>query len=292
MLDFQYERPEKLQDAIAGLARSGARPLAGGTDLIVQMREGLRDVSHVVDMKHIEGLTGISELSDGSLRIGAATPVAAIARYADVVARYPGLAAACGMIGSAQVQSRASLGGNICNASPSADAVPPLICLMARAEIVGPAGARTVDVETLFAAPGRTSLAADEILVALTLPKPQSRSTSVYMRFTPRREMDIAVAGVGISIGVDANDAIIGARITLASVGPTPLRAPEAEAHLNGRDPAPGVIEEAARLAMRAASPISDTRGSADYRRELIGVLTKRVLIAALSQLGTEVRLA
>lgn len=292
MLDLQYERPEKLQDAIAELGRTGARPLAGGTDLIVQMREGLRDVGHVVDVKHIEGLTGISELPDGSLRIGAATPVAVIARHADVVARYPGLAAACGMIGSAQVQSRASLGGNICNASPSADAVPPLICLMARAEIVGSAGARTVDVETLFAGPGRTSLAVDDIVVALNLPKPQPGSTSVYMRFTPRREMDIAVAGVGVALGVDGNNAIVGARLALASVGPTPLRAPEAEAHLNGRAPVRAVIDEAARLAMLAASPISDTRGSADYRRELIGVLTKRVVIASLGQLGAEVGVA
>lgn len=288
MQAFDYERPENLQAAISELSRYGARPLAGGTDLIVQMREGARDVAHVVDLKHIEGLVGISQGADGSLRIGAATPAAKITRDAVVCERYPALAAACGMIGSAQIQSRASLGGNVCNASPSADAVPPLISLGAKAEIVGAASLRTVDVETLFAGPGRTTLAPDDILVAFILPPPLARSTSIYMRFTPRREMDIAVVGVGVAIDIGPDDGILGARITLAAVGPTPVRATQAEAYLSGAVPNVAIVDEAARLAMADAKPISDTRGSADYRRELVGVLTRRSLAAALAKLGVE----
>ena len=286
MRDFGYERPNSIEHAVRELARGGAFALAGGTDLIVQMREGLRDVDHVVDLKRISGLVGMVETEGGAMRIGAATPVAVIARDARVQTRYPALASACGMIGSAQIQARASLGGNVCNASPSADAVPPLMCLNAQAEIAGPEGSRACQVEEILTGPGQTSLKKSEIVSAFVVPPPSERSTSAYIRFTPRREMDIAVVGVGAAINLADDGTISGARITLASVGPTALRVHQAEERLSGQTPKAALFEEAAGLARSTASPISDTRGSADYRRSLVGVLTRRALVACCSQLG------
>jgi carbon-monoxide dehydrogenase medium subunit len=193
------------------------------------------------------------------------------------------------LIGGVQVQNRASLGGNICNAAPSADGVPALICLAARAVAAGPAGRREMAVEEVFAGPGRTSLAAGELLVAIRLPPPAPRSAACYLRFTPRREMDIAVAGSGVWLRLGEDGAIADARIVLASVAPTPIRAPAAERKLVGEKPGSALFEEAGRLAAKDARPISDTRGSADYRRTLVAVLTARALADCCRQLDVEV---
>jgi CO/xanthine dehydrogenase FAD-binding subunit len=190
------------------------------------------------------------------------------------------------------VQNRASLGGNICNAAPSADGVPALIAYGARALIAGPVGKREIPVEAMFAGPGRTTLAADELLVAILLPPGAPRTAGAYLRFTPRREMDIAVAGAAAWIRLREDGAIAEARVALASVAPTPIRAPAAERKLAGERPSGTLFEEAGRLAAGDARPISDTRGSADYRRTLVAVLAARALGDCVRQLGVEVEVA
>jgi carbon-monoxide dehydrogenase medium subunit len=284
--EFAYERPLTLGEAVAAMQAGEARPLAGGTDLIAQLREGRRRAQRIVDLKLVPELAAISAHPDGGVSIGAAASATAVARHALVASRYPAVASSARLIGSLQIQNRASLGGNICNAAPSADAVPALICHRARVAIAGPGGRREMDLEALFEGPGRTALAGGEILAAILLPAPPPRSAGCYLRFTPRREMDIAVAGAGVWIELGDSGAIAAARVALASVAPTPIRAPAAEARLVGEMPSPALFAEAGRLAARDARPISDTRGSADYRRSLVAVLTERALADCSRALG------
>jgi carbon-monoxide dehydrogenase medium subunit len=287
--DFVYERPETIEGAVAAMRGGEARALAGGTDLIPQLREGRRCAGRVVDLKRIPELTAISVLSDSGVAIGAAANATAVSRHSLVASAYPAVAQSACLIGGVQVQNRASLGGNICNAAPSADAVPALVCCGARAVVAGAGGRRELRVEELFKGPGKTSLDPGEILVAILLPPVAPRSAAKYLRFTPRREMDIAIAGAGTWLRLDAGGAIAEARIVLASVGPTPLRAPSAERSLAGERPTRALLEEAGRLAAADARPISDTRGSADYRRSLVAVLTARALGDCCRQLRMEV---
>lgn len=288
--EFAFSAPTTVAEAVALIA-GGAQPLAGGTDLIVQMREGRRAVGHVVDLKRIPALTRIDRLADGSLSIGAALSVTKMAAY-PALAAYPAVIEAGRMIGSYQIQNRASIGGNVCNAAPSADAIPALICLGARARIAGPEGMREAPIEALFERPGKTRLGTAELLQAIVLPQPPGRSAAKYIRFTPRREMDIAVAGAGTYLRLDAGGAITEARVSLASVAPTPIRSPKAEQRLIGAKPSAVLFDEAGRLAAEDARPISDTRGSAAYRRELIRVLTRRALADCCAQLGIEMEVA
>ena len=288
MQDFAYHRPDTVEAAVAALVAPDARALAGGTDLVPQLREGRRAAARVVDLKRVAGLSAIEVHADGSVTIGAAANATAIAAQPHIRKQFTGVAEACRLIGSWQIQNRATLGGNVCNAAPSADGVPPLICHGATARIAGPAGVREVLVEALFAGPGRTTLAAGEIVTALHLPAPVPRSSSAYLRFTPRREMDIAIAGVGAWIVLADTGVILEAHIALASVAPTPVRAPSAEKVLIGQPPSAALLEKTGDAAAADARPISDTRGSADYRRHLVGVLTRRALAQCLSRLGIE----
>ena len=250
MQEFVYERPETIDDAVAAMAAGDARALAGGTDLIPQLREGRRQAGRIVDLKRIPELTAIAALPDGGVSIGAAATATAVARHAGLAAAYPAVAQSARLIGGVQIQNRASLGGNICNAAPSADAVPALICHEARAVIAGRNGRREVAVETLFRGPGRTALEPGEILVSILLPPPQPRSAAKYLRFTPRREMDIAIAGAGTWIRLDAHGAIAAARIVLASVGA------DADPRAFGRAEARSARSRPARCSRRpAASP-------------------------------------
>jgi carbon-monoxide dehydrogenase medium subunit len=287
---FTYERPLTVDAAVAAMASEEARALAGGTDLVPQLREGRRHAGHIVDLKRIPELTAISTTPGGGLSIGAAASATAVSRHETVVAGFPAVGESARLIGSLQIQNRASLGGNICNAAPSADAVPALICHEARAVITGSAGRREIPLASLFQGPGRTTLQPGELLVSIVLPPPQPRTAAKYLRFTPRREMDIAIAGSGVCIRLDAQGAIAEARIVLASVGPTPVRAASAEQRLKGERPTRALLEEAGRLAAADARPISDTRGSADYRRSLVAVLTARALADCCRAL--EVRIA
>ncbi len=282
---FEYAAPQNLQDAVALLAGvSGeARPLAGGTDLIAQMKENRRSPSLVVDVKKIPELNVLSY--EAGLRIGAAVSCTQIAEFEPVRVHYPALAEACALIGSYQIQNRAALGGNFCNAAPSADAVPPAIAYGATLVIAGPNGQREIPAEDFFVGPGQTVLEKGEVLVEIVLPSPPLHSGAAYLRFIPREEMDIAVAGVGSFVQLSPDARICEqACIVLAAVAPTPVRAEEAEAFLMGRAVDETTLAQAGELASQAASPISDVRGSAAYRLELVKVLTRRTLGRALER--------
>lgn len=299
MHPFTYEAPASLEEAVALLARYAgrARPMAGGTDLIVQLRENRRACDVVVDIKGIPELTGITGEPGRWLEIGAATPLVEIARHAEVTRHFPALAQACSMIGSISIQHRASLGGNLGNASPSADGMAPLMVHGAQVVIAGPNGRRTLPVEEVCTGPGQTALAPGELLVAFRLPWPEPRTSSHYLRFTPRNEMDIAVAGVAVALTLDPEGLCRSARIALTAVAPTVLRAVEAEKVLTGRPLQPAsagevetLLQQAARRAREASRPISDVRGSAAYRLHLVEVLTYRALQACLHRLAGEPR--
>lgn len=286
MLELRYERPTSVSEAVALLAAADACPLAGGSDLIPQLREGRRSSRLVVDLKHIPELTSVEALPGGGWRLGAATPIGALRKHAAFAAAHPALLDSAGLIGSLQVQNRASLGGNLCNSAPSADGVPLLFALDAQAEIVGPSGSRRIPAEQVPVGPGKTSLARGELLAALVLSPRAARSADRYYRFTPRREMDIAVAGAGVRIDLSDDDTITAARIVLASVGPTPVRAVHAEAALVGNKATAKTFADAGTAAAAECRPISDTRGSVEYRRDLVAVLTRRALTDCASRLG------
>jgi CO/xanthine dehydrogenase FAD-binding subunit len=283
MKPFDYVAPASLDEAGAALAgRTDARVLAGGTDLLVQLKNGRHEnTSLVVDVKRIPELMAIT-MEAGGLRIGAATPCIRIANHPDVRAHFPSLVELASLIGGTAIQGRASLGGNLCNASPSADSIPLLIALSAVARVAGNAGIREVPVEDFCVAPGKNVLGTGEFLVDLFLPKPASGFKAHYLRFIPRNEMDIAVAGVGVSATIGADGTVTSARLALAAVAPTPLFVREAGAALIGHTPSTERIEQAAAIAQAAARPISDMRAPADYRRHLCGVLSRRALRAVL----------
>lgn len=287
MKPFSYHKATSIEDAITQRAATGARLLAGGTDLIAQMKAGSRTPDVVVDVKGVAELNQIATGGDGELIIGAAVSAARLAREARIKTHHPGLHDALGMIGSRQIQNRASLGGNICNAAPSADAVPPLIADGARADIIGAGGKRRqIELSEIFAGPGRTTLGDDELLVAIILPKPDDHAGAAYIRFTPRREMDIAVVGAAARLSVDGSGVIKAARIALASVAPTPVRATSAEARLIGGHLSAELFQKAGAAAQDDATPISDTRGSAAYRKDLIAVLVERALQRAADRIS------
>ena len=205
MKDFIYECPATIEEAVAAMQVDGARALAGGTDLIPQLREGRRQAARIVDLKRIPELMHVSGLGDGGIVLGAAANMTSVARHAAVAASYPAIAQSARLVGSLQVQNRASLGGNICNAAPSADAVPALICHQARAHVTGTAGHREEALESLIRGPGKTSLLPGELLLSIVVPPTLPRSAAKYLRFTPRREMDIAIAGAAAWLRIDAD---------------------------------------------------------------------------------------
>jgi carbon-monoxide dehydrogenase medium subunit len=277
--ELQYHRPISVEEAVGILQRGGGQALSGGTDLIAQMREGRRAVGHVVDLKHIPELTSLTRDTAGGWRIGAAATIGSLGRNVDFASEHAPLLASARLIGSLQIQNRASLGGNICNAAPSADAVPLMICLGAEAEIAGPSGRRVMPVGAIATGPGRTCLGPADVLLAIRLPAHDpARSHGAYLRFTPRREMDIAVAGAAALITLDDSKKITNARLTLASVAPVPLVAEKAQRMIVGERPSLSLFRAAGAVAAGETQPISDTRGSADYRRTLVAVLTRRAL--------------
>lgn len=284
--EIDYAAPASLNEAATLLARDGARALAGGTDIIVQIRENRRDAGLIVDLKKIPELNSLKFDAKEGLFLGAAVPCYRVADHPDIRKLYPGLVDAVSLIGGVQIQSRASVGGNLCNASPAADSIPALIALGAAAVIAVPGGNRkTVPVEQFCTGPGRNVLGSGQVLVHLHLPTPAPNSGSAYLRFIPRNEMDIAVVGVGVAMKLDEKrSSCVWARIALGAVGPTPLLVPQAGAALCGHPLADATIEQAAVLAQAAAKPISDMRGSADYRRHLVGVLVKRALQIAIER--------
>ena len=279
---FDYAAPRTLDEALANMtSHPGARPLAGGTDLLVQMRSGRKQTDFVMDVKRVPEFNEISYDPASGLTLGAAVPCYRIYGNTAIARAYPSLADVAALIGGTQIQGRASIGGNLCNAAPSADSIPLLIALGARCRIVGPSGERHIAAEDFCTAPGRTVLAPGELLVSIHFPPPAPNSGARYLRFIPRNEMDIAVAGAGVHVVID-NGNIRSARIALAAVAPTPLFVREAGDSLAGRAANAESLAEAAELAREAARPITDMRGTADYRRHLCAVLTRRALEAAV----------
>jgi len=281
--EVDYSAPTSIDEALRLLAGASgkARVLGGGTDLLIQLRDGMHESTRlVVDAKHIAELSALSFDSRAGLRIGAAVPCYRVTSNAEVARLYPCLAEAAELIGSTQIQSRATLGGNLCNGSPAADTVPALIALGARAVVAGPRGRRELPVETFITGPRKTALAGDELLVELIVPPPAPGSADCYQRFIPRNEMDIAVVGVGASVTLEGGRCRA-ARIALGAVGPTPILANEAAAELIGKTIDEGVLDRVARAATAVTQPISDKRGPAEFRRRIVGVLTRRVVAEA-----------
>ena len=287
MKDFDYAAAATLDEAVSLLAARGerAKVLAGGTDIIVQLREGLREADLVVDVKKIPEVMAYRFDPASGLSLGAAVPCYRIYEDVDVAAAYPALADAARIIGGWQIQSRASIGGNLCNSSPAADSIPALIALGAACKIAGPEGMRSVPVEQFCTSPGKNVLRRGELLVSIEFPPPTAKSGSHYLRFIPRNEMDIAVVGAGAWLRMQ-DGVIAEGRIGLAAVAPTPKFAEKASRFLAGKPASDETWRQAGELAKESASPISDMRGPADYRLHLVGVLTRRALAKAAERAG------
>ena len=285
MRSIEYVSPKTVEEAVQALAEKGdaARPLAGGTDILVQLRSGRRLLDQLVDVKAIPELNELSYDPQSGLRIGAAVPCHRVYEDEAIAAAYPGLIDSASLIGGIQIQGRASLGGNLCNAAPSGDGIPALIAHHAVAEVAGPGGRRDVPVEDFCTAPGRTVLGPGEFLVAIRIPAPPANFGASYLRFIPRNEMDIAVAGAGASVVLDG-DTVTACRVALASVAPTPVFVEAAGAAMVGKAATEEAIAGAAEAARAAAKPISDMRGTAEYRTHLVGVLTTRALRNAIQR--------
>ena len=284
MKSFNYAAPRTVQEAtrLLATANGGAKLLAGGTDILVQLREGLREADLVVDVKKIDELMELHFDAAKGLRLGAAVPCYQIYENAEVKWAYSALTDAARIIGGWQIQGRASIGGNLCNSSPAADSIPALIALGALCRVARPDGVREVRVEDFCVAPGRNLMEKGEMLVSLSFPAPAAKSGSAYERFIPRNEMDIAVVGAGCWVQLNAAGAQIEkARIAVGAVAPTPKFATEASNWLAGKPATEETFAQAGELAKKVASPLSDMRGTAEFRTHLVGVLVKRTLAKA-----------
>ncbi len=282
---IDYEAPTSVREAVDLLNEAGdsARPLAGGTDLLVQMRGRAYDLDLIVDVKNIPELNELTFDPDNGLTIGAAVPCYRVYGNSTVRSVYPGIVDAANIIGGTQIQGRASMGGNLCNAAPSADTVPAMIAYSGVARISGPNGSREVALEDFCTGVRQTVLERGEVLVAMHFPTPSANSGANYIRFIPRNEMDIAVAGAGVSVELD-NGNIKSARVTLASVAPTPLFVSEAGEAVAGKPATEETVRIASGLARDAARPITDMRGTIEYRQHLCEVLTRRAMLTAIER--------
>ena len=284
---FNYKAPSTVEEAIGILAGASgvAKILAGGTDLLVQLRSGRAKPDVIVDIKKIQGISGIRE-QDGGFVIGAATPGAEIGENKALEHAWPGVVEAANLIGSTQVQGRASLAGNLCNASPAADSVPAMIAARATCVVIGAKGRREVPIESIAIGPGRTSLSRDEFIVEFHLPKRPRCSADAYLRFIPRTEMDIAVVGAAVNLTLDPAGVCTDARVVLGAVAPTAVLVPEAASALIGSkcdDRALAALDTAARA---ACTPIDDKRGTIEYRTKVAGVIARRAASIAYQRAG------
>ncbi|MEL6999114.1 MAG: xanthine dehydrogenase family protein subunit M [Pseudomonadota bacterium] len=272
---MRFEAPSTVDGAVALLAAEDGvtRVLAGGTDVMVQLKSGMVEPDLIVDIKRIPGMYDIVE-ENGGFRVGAAVPGVMLGEHPGVSAAWPGVVEGLGLVGSTQIQSRATLGGNLCNASPAADSVPAMIAAAATARVHGPNGVRDVPVEAIGTAPGKTSLARGEMVGSIYLPARPAHASDAYLRFIPRTEMDIAVVGAGVSLVMDG-DTVAEARVALGAVAPTARLVPEAGAALIGKTV--DAAEDDLRAAASAAcSPINDKRGTIEFRTKVAGVLAVR----------------
>jgi len=285
MGDSHYYAPMQLSEAVQQLTEQGARALAGGTDLLVQMRSGRGVPPAIVDLKKIDSLRQV-DIGGDSVRIGSGVTGAELGENTALVACYPGVVEGAELIGSTQVQGRATIGGNLCNGSPAADGVPALIAANGICEITGVGGERQVAVADLLLGPGKLDLQAGDIVTTIVLPKPAPGQADAYLRFIPRTEMDIAVAGVAVNLTLDEQGVCQQARVVIGGVAPTALLVPDAAAALVGTSLDDAALVAAGEAATAAAKPISDKRGTAEFRRKIVAVLTRRVARIAAQRTG------
>ncbi len=286
---MQYERPSSLKDAVDILskAKGSAHILAGGSDLLVKMKGDFVEPDLIVDIKSIKSLNEIKKTAKG-FTIGASVPCAAMGEHAGLKKAWPGVVEAANLIGSKQVQGRCTVVGNLCNASPAADSVPALVAAGAKAVIAGPGRRRTVAVEKIVTAPGRTSLKKGEIIDSIQLEKRPKNSGDAYLRFIPRTEMDIAVVSAGVSLTLDAKGVVKTARVALGAVAPTVLLVKEAAKAIIGTKLEKAAMENLAAACSKACSPIDDKRGTIEFREEVSGVLAKRAAKIAYKRAGAK----
>ena len=285
MNEVRYETPATPAEAVALLAGASgaARVLAGGTDLLIQMRSGHVEPALLVDVKQIPEMTAIVA-EQGGFRIGAAATCMELCEHARFANAWPGVTDAVKLIGSVQVKGRATVGGNMCNASPAADSASAMIAAGAIASVLGPAGRRELPVEAIAASPGKTALAKGEIVVSFALPRRPPRSGDAYLRFTPRTEMDIAVVGVSVNLTLDDRGVCVQARVGLGAVAERAMLVPEAAAALVGTTVDAAALARLAEAASAACRPIDDKRGTREYRIKVAGVLARRAAEIALQR--------
>jgi len=280
---LEMYQPTTLQEASRLLKDKGAggRFLAGGTDLVIAIKEKGLIPKYVVDLKKVPGLSGIRGKAHGSIAIGALTTMREIETDSLLNKKYPFLCQSAAEVGSIQIRNRATVGGNMANATPSADVAPSLIALNATAKIVDAGGERIVALEKFFRGPGQTLMNPHEILTEIIIPKTSQQLVGEYIKFSPRDMMDLAYVGVAVAYNVAADKRCIGVRIVLGAVAPTPLRARNAEALLEGHLLTEELAAKVGTEAAQESKPISDVRSSADYRRAMVGAMTKRALLNA-----------
>ena len=280
-----YTAPTTIDDAVKALAASAglAKVLSGGTDLLVQMKSGRARPELIVDTKRIPGMIGIREEGDKFV-IGAATPGVVISADERLTKAYPGIVEGVDLIGSTQIQGRASIAGNLCNGSPAADSVPPVIAARGTAVVAGPNGRREVPVESIVTGPGQTSLQKGELVVEFRIPKPKSRQSDAYLRFIPRTEMDIAVVGCAVNVMLDASGTCTDARVVLGAVAPTQIICEEAARSLIGHKLDDDTLQRLDAAARGSCRPITDKRGTIEYRVKVAGVLARRAAAIAFER--------
>jgi len=286
MSDTQYLAAKTIDEAVQAhnQANGSARFLAGGTDLLVQIKSGIKKPNLVIDVKKIVELNNIEEISENEFIVGASVSGANLNRNKKFASLWPGVIEAFRLIGSEQIQGRASLGGNLCNGSPAGDSVPDLIAAGCTAIIAGPDGKKELPIEEFHTGPGKTVLKNGEMLVSLKFPKRESNSSDAYLRMTPRTEMDIAVVGCGVNLTLD-NDICTSVRVSLGAVAPTPLLIKEASDIMVGTNLNSEVLEKVARICMDSCNPINDKRGTIEYRTKVAGVLFKRATLIAIDRI-------
>ncbi|OYU38883.1 MAG: oxidoreductase [Pseudorhodobacter sp. PARRP1] len=274
---MRFHTPQSFEQAVA-IAAAAAGPtrfLAGGTDVLVQLRAAIVTPQDLIDLKHIPGVKDITATPDGGWRIGIAVSGAELGRHAGICADWPGVVEGMQLVGSTQVQGRATLVGNLCNGSPAADSVPGMMAAGAKVSVIGPNGAREVAVEDIPAGPSRTTLQPGEVITAITLPPRGTQGGDAYLRFIPRTEMDIAVVGVAVNLKRDGAK-ITEARVALGAVGPKVLLAHDAANAIIGSTLDDAALAALSTAAIAASTPISDKRGTATFRKDIVGVLVQR----------------
>jgi len=289
MRNFEYHAPPNLAEAIALLQKydGKAKILAGGTDLLIRIRDRAIHPQVVIDLKQIPQLYGIHYEQDKGLRLGPLTLIRDIETSKIIREKFGVLSQAAETLGSVQVRNKATVGGNLCNAAPSADMAPPLIGLDAEVKIAGRGKDKTLPLEAFFRGPGETALGPDEILIEISVPNMAPHSYGVYLKHGRRKALDLAVVGVASVLTMDSTlSKCEDIRIVLGAVAPTPMRAKKAEAVIRGNDLSDSVINEAAKIAAEECSPISDVRGSEWYRRQVVEALVKRGINQALAMAG------